>query len=95
MERRSPKNSSSIATVRVHGYSFECSIKRSTWLDARIDRFEPLIAAEPLLAPALEHLGNGLFFGVQRPHRANEIGMPDIVDSHPQQPSHCVSTDEQ
>ncbi len=42
-------------------------MKRCTLLDAAVDSPELRIAAELLVAPALEHLRDRLFFGVQRP----------------------------
>lgn len=52
-------------------------------LDARVDSLEPQITAELLVAPALKHFGDCLFFGVQGPDRVNEICTSDVVDSHP------------
>lgn len=51
-------------------------------LDAGVDSLELQIAAELLVAPALKHFGDCLFFGVQGPDRVNEICTSDVVDCH-------------
>ncbi|MGA9678831.1 MAG: hypothetical protein WBR28_27420 [Mycobacterium sp.] len=56
-------------------------------LDAGVDSFELQIAAELLVAPALEHFGDRLFFGVEGPDRVNEIRTSDVVDCHPKTPT--------
>ena len=52
-------------------------------LDAGVDSLELQFAAELRVAPALEHFGDHLSFGVQGPDRVNEICTSDVVDCHP------------